>query len=167
MTHYELLVLTPGSLQDADVEKVKDEVVSLIKNNEGTVTRAELWGRKRLAYPINDERHGVYALFEFDGGSDKLMEITRKLRLHAQILRHLLLIKKPMSARELERQEAAAKRAHARAARDTSTTTREHAGKTASATAPATAGATPTGPKISLEELDKKLDEILDKDILK
>lgn len=159
MKHYELLLLISGALPEADTETVKNEVSGAISAAGCSVTHAEVWGRKRLAYPINKERHGVYVLMEFDSSDTaRVREIVRKIQLNTLIMRHILLTKKPVSQRELDMQEAAQKRAHARAARE----------QTAKVTQPkpaeTSAGA---APKISLEDLDKKLDEILDQDIMK
>lgn len=60
LRHYELLLITQTEFSESG-----DNFVELIKNNGGTVTRHENWGRQLLAYPINKHKFGCYVLINF------------------------------------------------------------------------------------------------------
>jgi small subunit ribosomal protein S6 len=156
MKHYELFYLVSVQVPETQLDGVQDEITKLIIDAGGTVTRTETWGRKRLAYPIAKERHGFYLLQEFDFEPEKLKDLERKLTLHKTILRYILLIKKPISEREKMAQERAVQRAQARAVKEQA----EERAKDVIATEHKEV------PKIRLDELDKKLDELLDHDLV-
>jgi len=49
------------------------------------------WGRRRLAYPINKQNDGYYAVFNISAAGGALDEVERTLRLSDDVLRHKLL----------------------------------------------------------------------------
>ena len=154
MKHYELLYLVTTEVPETELETIQKEITGLITGGKGTATKQEAWGRRKLTYPINKENYGFYMLVEFDIEGAELFEIRKKLELNPRIARYMLLEKKPMSERELLAQERAQKRAHLRKQAEMT--------KVPVTTKPEPKDET----KISLEDLDKKLDEILDTDII-
>ncbi len=61
------------------------------------------WGRRRLAYPINDQTEGFYALFKLQLNPSDAAELDRDLKLNEDVLRFL--ITRPESVR-IEEQPA-------------------------------------------------------------
>jgi small subunit ribosomal protein S6 len=164
MKHYELFYLASAQVPENQLETIQDEISGWITKLGGSVTKRESWGRKKLAYPVNKEKFGFYLLNEFDLDSLKLAELQKDLRLHKLIMRYLLLDKKPMSAKELLMQENAKRRALTR-----SQGTDVRPGKRTEV--PATSNeenttASKKEAKISLDDLDKKLDELLDTEMI-
>lgn len=70
------------------VEKFK----SLISAN-GTITNVEEWGKRRLAYPINDEHEGHYLFAEFTSAPDFPAELDRVYKITDGVLRSLIVVK--------------------------------------------------------------------------
>ncbi|MFV0498175.1 MAG: 30S ribosomal protein S6 [Candidatus Fimivivens sp.] len=70
------------------VEKFK----SLISTN-GTITNVEEWGKRRLAYPINDETEGYYLFVEFNCVPDFPAELDRVYKITDGVLRSLIVVK--------------------------------------------------------------------------
>lgn len=48
------------------------------------------WGKRGLAYEINDHREGYYCFYRFKGGSEILNELTRQLRIDENVIRHMI-----------------------------------------------------------------------------
>tara|TARA_B100001123_G_C14635183_1_gene759397 strand:- start:103 stop:492 length:390 start_codon:yes stop_codon:yes gene_type:complete len=72
--------------------RLKDLILSVEKSMHGlggTTSAINVWGKKKLAYPINKERYGMYILFQFqsDGISNK--EFNLGLDHNANILTYL------------------------------------------------------------------------------
>jgi len=90
MRHYEMLVLINAELEDPkeEVEKIED----VVRNLKGAVTKTDIWGKKRLAYPIQKKNEGVYVLFNFDMEPTQTFELKRVLGLRANIYRHMFLL---------------------------------------------------------------------------
>lgn len=161
MKRYELFYLTSGSIPDNQSDGLRNTVNKLITDNGGKVVAEESWGRKRLAYPVKGERQGSYFLADFDMETLKVQALSQKLKLQNEILRYLLMEKNILSARDVLMQQ--------RALEQTKQTETAGAGRT-EAPRPTTGRKVPAkieASKVSLEELDKKLDEILDQDIIK
>ncbi|HOJ81486.1 MAG TPA: 30S ribosomal protein S6 [Acetomicrobium flavidum] len=88
MRPYELMVLI-----HPDTEEVKaqvDEISEVIKGLGGEFLKADIWGKRRLAYPVNKQIEGYYALLDFNLEPSKISEIDRLLKLRDRVLRHLI-----------------------------------------------------------------------------
>lgn len=72
----------------ATVEKFK----SLITEN-GTVEKIEEWGKRKLAYPINDMTEGYYVLVDYTAGNDFSDELSRVFNITEGIMRYLTIKK--------------------------------------------------------------------------
>ncbi len=78
---------------DADQEAGSasiEKVTQLIADGGGEVARSEPWGRRTLAYPIEDSREGSYFLTYFTLDSDAVPGVERALEADQTVIRHLL-----------------------------------------------------------------------------
>ena len=87
---YELGFIIPSNVQEAETKAVIEQVKTWIKDFGGEVTNVDYWGRRRLAYPIEDFREGYYVFFKMDYPTTRLTDLERNLKLHDQVLRHLV-----------------------------------------------------------------------------
>jgi len=87
---YELTFILPPALAEEEVTAVQDSVTGWITDGEGEVVKASHWGRRRLAYSIQNYKEGYYILLEMNAEPDSLTELERRIRLEANILRHLV-----------------------------------------------------------------------------
>ncbi len=65
--------------------------VGLIENNAETVIEVNEWGKRRLAYPINDKPEGYYVVVTFKGNPDFPAEFERLCKIDESILRSLVI----------------------------------------------------------------------------
>ncbi|MBI2415268.1 MAG: 30S ribosomal protein S6 [Candidatus Kerfeldbacteria bacterium] len=161
--HYEMMCLVPGSMDEAAVPMVKDRLVQLLSTTEATVTFQEDMGRRRLAYPINQQTAGHYLVFEFDAPSTAVQQLNAQLKLDPEILRHLIIstsLKTPEQLQELadrrKQQHIAWEEKIAQGKQPSVVEKVKIVEDIEYVTKPT------VDPKVSLEELDKKLDAILD-----
>ena len=150
--HYELTWILPGTFTDEENKPINDEVIALLQE-KGALNFSGLvaLGKKKLAYPIGQHRHGSYYVIEFDLLPILLPIVQRFLKLNQQLVRFLIVVKNKLAAEEIAKQELS--RQKRTRAKETEKVTKETT-KTKEAN------------KISLEDLDKKLDEILSEDNL-
>jgi small subunit ribosomal protein S6 len=87
---YELGFIIPSSVQESETKSVMEVVKTWIKDFGGEVTDVDVWGRRRLAYPIEDFREGYYVFFKMDYPTDRLGDLERNLKLSEQVIRHLV-----------------------------------------------------------------------------
>lgn len=148
--HYELMVLLSPQIVDSDLPAALDKVKQLLGERGAAISKDESLGRRKLAYVIKKARQGSYHLFQFDADTQAVEPLERALRLHADVLRHLLIIRKVRTPEQIEREEAihAKIEAKRRAA--------------AVAAQPKVELKAEPEQKVSLEELDEKLEKILE-----
>ncbi len=90
MRHYELTFITHPALEEEALAEIREQIGNLITSKGGQVTGMDLWGQRRLAYPIADQLEGHYVLMRFELDPPHLPELERMMRLDSRIIRRLL-----------------------------------------------------------------------------
>ncbi len=90
MRDYELAFIIEPNIDDEGVTGVVDKVSQFVQAIEGTVASVDVWGRKTLAYPINNHREGTYVLLAAKMSPSSLIELERNLKLSEEVIRYLL-----------------------------------------------------------------------------
>ncbi len=93
MRKYELTYLISDQVPENDLNKVTGKVAGFIDDLGGKVTKEDIWGRRKLVYPIKKQDFATYVTIYFNLGADKVFEFERDLRLTNTIMRHLLIVK--------------------------------------------------------------------------
>lgn len=88
MNKYESVMIFSLKNGDEAAETLKDKFKELIEKN-GTLESIDVWGKRRLAYLINDEPEGCYALYNFESGVDFPAELDRVAKITDGVLRIL------------------------------------------------------------------------------
>ncbi|HNW87498.1 MAG TPA: 30S ribosomal protein S6 [Candidatus Limiplasma sp.] len=92
MNRYELTYIIDTSLEENVRKELVEKYAELIKHNGGEIEKVdETWGKRRLAYAINDMWEGWYVLVTFKSESDLPKEIERNLENNDKILRYLII----------------------------------------------------------------------------
>jgi len=89
---YELMYIVRPDVDDEKMANTVARVSGLITERGGEISKETVWGRKRLAYPINDFRDGLYHIVEFKVDPSHQVAIERQLRLTEDIIRHQIII---------------------------------------------------------------------------
>ncbi|NKB76768.1 MAG: 30S ribosomal protein S6 [Gammaproteobacteria bacterium] len=90
MRHYEIVFLVHPD-QSEQVPAMIDRYKEMVTSAEGNIHRVEDWGRRRLAYTINDIHKAHYVMINIECGLDTLREIERNFKFNDSILRHLVI----------------------------------------------------------------------------
>ena len=92
MNRYELTYIIDTVLEDSARKELVEKFTDLIKQNGGEIEKVdETWGKRRLAYPINDMLEGWYVLVTFKAEGELPKEIERNLEINDKILRYLMI----------------------------------------------------------------------------
>ena len=87
---YELVYIAlPDSTEEA-LADLHQQVAGIVERFGGTIDKTEAWGRRRLAYDINNQREGNYVLEVLSGPSAMTAELDRRLRVLDVVMRHLI-----------------------------------------------------------------------------
>jgi small subunit ribosomal protein S6 len=90
-TVYEGMFILDANRYGRDAERISNQISQLITDVGGEILVSRFWEERRLAYPINGHRKGVYWLTYFRLDSMRLIEIQRKVEINDDILRTLFL----------------------------------------------------------------------------
>ncbi|MDD5897958.1 MAG: 30S ribosomal protein S6 [Clostridia bacterium] len=92
MNRYELTYIIDTALEETARKELIEKFSSLITANGGEVEKVdETWGKRRLAYAINDKVEGYYVLVTFKGPAELPREIERNMGINENILRCLII----------------------------------------------------------------------------
>lgn len=90
MRHYELVFAVKPTLTEEELKKVLEGVKNLITSNEGEIYKEEDWGRKELAYPIENFRNANYYIINYKTENTQLpVKLEGNLRINENIIRFL------------------------------------------------------------------------------
>lgn len=93
MRDYEVVYIFNSELEDEDVESKLDSYHErLTDDGSGEITAVEDWGKRQLAYPIEDQENGRYVVAQFSIEPEALDEFERVLKLDGDLLRHLVVL---------------------------------------------------------------------------
>ena len=87
MRAYELMVILEPSLEERTVEPSLDKYLNVVRKDGGSVESVEIWGRRRLAYEINKQAEGIYAVVQLTAEPATVKELDRQLGLNESVLR--------------------------------------------------------------------------------
>ena len=71
------------------MKTIKDKYNEVINNSSGKVIKIEEWGLLNLANKIKNYRKGFYIHYKFEGNSETLNQIEKKVKIDGAIIRHL------------------------------------------------------------------------------
>lgn len=176
MNAYELTYIISIKLAKEEAETIIKEVESFIEKNEGIILKRENLVAKTLSYSMKGQNSGFFNVLDFQLNPEKLNELEKKIEKEKNIIRHMVLIKKPQRKLKTRRGEKKFAFAIDSDALKTNATAKEDFSFTSPFTSdsieienkkdiekkPADKKSANSRPeKIELKNIEKKLDEIL------
>lgn len=158
---YELFYLI-GTSRENEAEKIREDAKKIVLDNGGVFEEKETMEKRRLAYPVKHETHGIYIAQRFElPETENLRDINNKLNLHPGVLRFVI-------SRALELPELRSKEERINEASQRDSRIRESERKTEekkkTTVKPAKSEKESPAKKeepVSSDDIDKKLEEIL------
>lgn len=155
MKQYELLYVIPATYAETELQPVMDGVTKELTKLEAKITRNDMVSKLKIAYPIAKTRHGYYVIVDMELEESKVAALDKALRLHSDVIRHQVGVKDPKakpvmsltSVDYIDRERPAKKHT------ERSTTDRQAAAAPKKDASKA---------EVNMEEIDKKLDKIVE-----
>ena len=85
---YEVLYIIDPAQGEEGIAALVEKFKAMVEA-EGTLTNIDEWGKRRLAYPINDQPEGYYVLMNFDSKPEFPAELERVMKITDGVLRCL------------------------------------------------------------------------------
>lgn len=101
---YETLFVIDAALAEEEIRALVEKFTALVSAN-GTMESVDEWGKRRLAYPINDLTEGYFVVMSYKSATDFPAEIERVLGITDGILRSMTTVavaKKAAPAEEVK-----------------------------------------------------------------
>jgi small subunit ribosomal protein S6 len=85
---YELMFIVRPDMVDEDLNKLISTLESTVTTAGGTA-KAEVWGKRRLAYKVSKFNDGIFVVLMIEGPGAIIHEVERRLRVTEQVIKFL------------------------------------------------------------------------------
>lgn len=89
MNQYEIAVLYHPDLE-VDLTKAEEKIKKLFIDNGGNVINTDNWGKRKLAYTIKKQDHGVYVFYTVDMPGEGIKKVESTLNITDEVIRYLI-----------------------------------------------------------------------------
>ena len=90
--NYEAMYILDPALSEEAIAALVAKFKAVVEAN-GTVSEIDEWGKRRLAYPINDLMEGYYVLMTFTAAPTVPAELDRLFRINENVMRSMVVSK--------------------------------------------------------------------------
>lgn len=158
---YEILTIIPAKFADTEVDAVAERIAKQLEAAGAKIERTENLGKLKLAYPIDHVRYGTYVLFYVEAAAEAMKKIDQAMRLADEVLRHMIVAHPDGIPAHTPKPTTYVPPLNSEGRRSSEKSDERPAMRRAEVQA------TVEEKPLSTKDLDKKLDEILDSDIMK
>ena len=101
MRDYEMMYILRPDLSEEQVQQAIDEYRDFLKEHNAEAIEVKIWGKRRLAYPIQKFQDGLYVLMNYQADGTQIAPLEKAMRLGEKVIRYLTLkVEEPMVASE-------------------------------------------------------------------
>ena len=90
MKNYEIMFILSTQLTDEEKQAKVKFVEETLAKSEAAEIKTEVWGERKLAYPIKKKENGYYVLTTFQIDGIKLTEVEARLNIEESILKYMI-----------------------------------------------------------------------------
>ena len=90
MKAYELLFFVAPTIDEETRAAVMKRIENVVAEGKGVIDSVDVWGKRKLAYEINDLTDGDYTLVDFHADPQSIAELNRVLRITDAVVRHMI-----------------------------------------------------------------------------
>ncbi len=94
MRAYEMMFIIKPDVPEEGIAEIKEKLHKIIDDFGGEfVDEVVGWGKKRMAYKIEDYSEGIYSLWHFNAIPETVLELDRIIKISDSLLRHIIIRK--------------------------------------------------------------------------
>jgi len=90
MNKYESIFVLSALMEDEKIQEIITKVKTLIETS-AQLEKVDEWGKKRLAYEIDDQKEGYYTLVQFSAAPEFPTELERIYKITEGVLKYLII----------------------------------------------------------------------------
>ena len=95
MRQYETGFVLSPALSEEETTQLVQQMAEIVAQKKGHMVRQDVWGKRRLAFPIKRFQEGLYVFFTYDGPGDISTELERRFKQTDAVIRFLTVVKDP------------------------------------------------------------------------
>ena len=95
MRQYETGFVLSPALSEEETAQFIQQMADIVAQKKGRMVRQDIWGKRRLAYPIKRFQEGVYVFFTYEGPGDVSGELERRFKQTDTVIRFMTVLKDP------------------------------------------------------------------------
>ncbi len=89
MRKYEIMYIMRPTIEDDARKALIERFDTVLTSNGAEIIESKEWGKRRLAYEIDDLREGYYQLVTLNSGAEAIDEFTRLANINESVIRHM------------------------------------------------------------------------------
>ncbi|NCU17166.1 30S ribosomal protein S6 [Pallidibacillus pasinlerensis] len=90
MKKYEAMYIIRPNIDDESRKALVERFNTILTDNGAEITESKDWGKRRLAYEIEDYREGYYQIVNFVAEPAAVQEFDRLVKINEDIIRHII-----------------------------------------------------------------------------
>ncbi|HFU6608762.1 30S ribosomal protein S6 [Bacillus cereus group sp. TH43LC] len=90
MRKYEIMYIIRPGVEEETQKALVERFAGVLTNNGAEIINTKEWGKRRLAYEINDLREGFYMILNVNANAEAINEFDRLAKINEDILRHIV-----------------------------------------------------------------------------
>ena len=91
MKYYEMLYIVNPNFERKKIDDIIKEIDSRLNKTKSKIINHVIWGKKKLAYPIQEHKYGTYVMLHYNGGEkNALDEFNSWLKLSDLVIRQMI-----------------------------------------------------------------------------
>ncbi|BDQ41099.1 30S ribosomal protein S6 [Cutibacterium granulosum] len=87
MRKYEVMILIDPTVEERQVDSVMEKYLKVVTDEKGTVDKVDVWGKRRLAYEIQNKSEAIYVVLNVTCEPATVQEIDRLFAIDEKIMR--------------------------------------------------------------------------------
>jgi len=91
MNKYEIMYIIRPNIEDEAKKALVERFNTILLDNGAETAETKDWGKRRLAYEINDFRDGYYEITKTTSSAAAVQEFSRLAKISEDIIRHLVI----------------------------------------------------------------------------
>ncbi len=103
--HYEMIFILRPDLSEEQVNQAVTTYKEFLTENNATDLQVKIWGKRRLAYPIQKKVDGIYVQFNYQADGSQIAPLERMMRLGEDVMRYLTIKLDKVSSETPEEEE--------------------------------------------------------------
>lgn len=95
MRQYETGFVLSPTLSEEETTQFLQKMAEIVVQKQGHMVKQDIWGKRRLAFPVKRFQEGFYVFFTYDGPGDVSLELERRFKQSDAVIRFMTVLKDP------------------------------------------------------------------------